>query len=156
MAKRQVPPVPRPGPRQHVEEIRFRVAMRDVDSVNIYYATYYEWMERATCELFGRSGHPISGVFAAGFAIPVVHSSCTYLMPVRMDEILCVQSWISHLGRRSFQLTHRFARASDGAPVAWGRTTHVWAKRPAMAAALPPPWFRALAAGTARSTRRRA
>jgi YbgC/YbaW family acyl-CoA thioester hydrolase len=125
--------------------MRFRVAMRDVDSVNIYYATYYEWMERAASEFFGRAGHPISGVFAAGFAIPVVHSSCTYLAPVGMDEILCVQSWVSDVGRSSFGITHRFVRASDDRPVAWGRVIHVWAKRPEMAAVTPPSWFQALA-----------
>lgn len=148
--------VPRPRPRQRVGEVRFRVAMRDMDSVNIYYATYYEWMDRATCELFGRAGHPISDVFATGFAIPVVHSSCTYLAPVRMDELLCVQSWVSDVGRSSFRITHRFARESDGVPVAWGRVTHVWAKRPEMAAVTPPSWFQALASarGGAGSTRR--
>jgi YbgC/YbaW family acyl-CoA thioester hydrolase len=131
--------------------------MRDMDTVNIYYATYYEWMERATCELFGRAGHPISGVFAAGLGLPVVHSSCTYLAPVPMDEILRVVSWVSDVGRSSFTITHRFVRASDGGPVAWGRVTHVWVKRPEMTAVTPPAWFRTLAgvrAGAGRPRRR--
>jgi YbgC/YbaW family acyl-CoA thioester hydrolase len=136
-------PVPEPG--QPAHEMSVRVALRDMDSVNIYYSSYYEWMERALAEFLDRAGHPISGIFDGGRAIPVVHSECSYLAPVRLDDRLRLRSWVAALGRTSFTMAHVFTREADEMRVALGRVTHVWVERAEMRSIPVPDWFRATA-----------
>lgn len=119
--------------------------MGDVDAVNIYYATYYEWMDRALGEFFAQAGHPVSSVFEAGFAIPIVQSGCAYLSPVAMDEVLVVRTWIARTGRSSFTMAHDFIRTGDGGRVAHGVVDHVWARRAGMTPVAIPDWFASLA-----------
>jgi acyl-CoA thioester hydrolase len=134
------------GPRagQHVQALDFRVAMRDMDHANIYYSTYYEWMERVLGEFLAGVGHSVAEIFANGMAIPVVESRCSYLAPVALGELLRVRSWIVEMGRASFVMAHDFTRVRDGARVAYGEVTHVWVIRPAMTSVAAPEWFRAL------------
>lgn len=133
-----------PTPAQPVHEMTFRVCMRDMDHANIYFGTYYEWMDRAFADFLQSSGHSVREIFDAGLGIPIVESRCTYLTPVALDEVLCIRSWISGLGRTSFTVTHEFTRTSDGARVARGAITHVWIDRVTNKALEPPAWFRGL------------
>jgi YbgC/YbaW family acyl-CoA thioester hydrolase len=121
--------------------------MRDMDTVNIYYATYYEWMERSFGGLLAGAGHPASSIFASGLAFPIVESGCTYLAPVALDDLLRVRSWVAEVGRTSFTARHEFLRDPDGTVVARGFVTCVWARRPSMTPVPVPDWCRALAAG---------
>jgi len=133
---------PRPG--QVVHEMTFRVAMRDMDHANIYYAAYYEWMDRSFAEFVQKSGHSLREIFDGGFGAPIVESSCSYFAPVSLDDVLRVRSWISRMGRSSFTVTHDFTRVSDGARVARGSVTHVWVRRAQMESVPTPDWFRQL------------
>jgi YbgC/YbaW family acyl-CoA thioester hydrolase len=133
--------VPRPG--QPVHELRFRVALRDMDSVNIYYASYYEWMERSFGEFLDRAGHPISAIFGGGHALPVVRSECAYLAPVKLDDRLRLRSWVASVGRTSLTMAHAFTREADEARVAFGLVTHVWVDRAALSPLPVPDWLRA-------------
>jgi len=135
---------PRPG--QVVHEMTFRVCMRDMDHANIYYAAYYEWMERSAAEFFNAAGHPLAEIFGSGLGIPTVQSGCTYLAPVSLDDVLRVRTWVARMGRRSFTMAHEFTRVSDGRRVAQGFVTDVWVKRPEMEPTSPPEWFRRLTA----------
>jgi YbgC/YbaW family acyl-CoA thioester hydrolase len=130
-----------------VHELTFRVAMRDMDAVNIYYAAYYEWMERSLGEFFASAGHPVSAIFGSGLAFPTVQSGCTYRAPVSLDEVLRVRSWVSTVGRTSFTVRHEFSRDGQGELVAEGFATYVWVKRPEMTPIPVPDWIRSLAAG---------
>jgi acyl-CoA thioester hydrolase len=125
--------------------MRFRVALRDMDPVNIYYASYHEWMERSFGEFLDLAGHPISAIFGGGHALPVVRSECSYLAPVRLDERLRVRSWVAEVGRTSLTIAHAFTRDGDGARVAFGRVTHVWVDRSALRPLPVPDWLRACA-----------
>lgn len=145
-ASRDVPrlgaafPVPAPG--QPVHEMWFRVSLRDMDAVSIYYSSYYEWMERSLAEFLARAGHPISTIFDGGRALPVVRSECSYLAPVKLDDRLRVRSWVADLGRTSFTMAHAFTRENDEACVAFGLVTHVWVERAAMRPIPVPDWVR--------------
>lgn len=141
----------KPRPERTVQETVFRVCMRDMDQANIYYATYYEWMDRSFSEFVGRSGHSLREIFDTGFGVPIIESRCSYLAPVALDDVLRVRSWISRMGRTSFTMTHDFTRAGDEVRVARGGVIHVWVKRPEMTPTPPPDWFRRLGASPARS-----
>jgi acyl-CoA thioester hydrolase len=133
---------PEPKPEQAVEELVFRVCMRDVDHANIYYSAYYEWMDRSFSEFLHRAGHSLREVFASGLGIPIVESRCSYLAPVSLDDLIRIRMWISKLGRTSFVMTYDFTRVGDGVRVARGWVTHVWVKRPEMQPVPVPDWFR--------------
>ena len=133
-----------PPPDQAVQETVFRVAMRDMDQANIYYATYYEWMDRSFSEFVGRSGHWLREIFDTGFGVPIIESRCSYLAPVALDDVLRVRTWISRMGRTSFTMAHDFIRVGDELRVARGSVIHVWIERKGMRPVPVPDWFRRL------------
>ena len=132
-----------PGPDQLVGELTFRICLADMDHLNIYYAAYYEWMDRSFAEFLRQAGHSLAEVFDGGFAMPIVHSSCSYVAPVKLDDVLRVRSWLSSMRRTSFTLTHDFTRSSDGQRVARGTVT-LWVRVSGMEPTSPPDWFRKL------------
>ncbi len=135
-----------PKPNRVVHQITFRVCLRDMDSVNIYYATYYEWMERSLAEFLHHAGHPLAEIFDDGLALPAVQSGCSYFAPVKLGDVLQVRSWISEIGTTSFTMIHDFIRLSNGERVAQGFVIHVWVNRPEMEPTPLPSWFRKLSA----------
>lgn len=107
-----------------VAVLRRRVTMGDVDAVQIYAPTYFRWMDQGAMELWAQLGHPLSVVLAEGFGAPAVRASCEYLRPVFLDEIVESRTFVSRVGRASYDLEHLFF--SGGRQVARGRMTHVF------------------------------
>lgn len=101
------------------------VSMIDVDRYQIHFTAYYGWMDRAYHRLLQQAGVRIRDLLDAGVATPAVRSECDYLHPVHVDDRLTLWSWVTRIGRSSFQVRHQFADEL-GRVVAQGSVTHVY------------------------------
>ncbi|SDH12522.1 acyl-CoA thioester hydrolase, YbgC/YbaW family [Sinosporangium album] len=103
---------------------RQRVAMTDVDLVQINFRAYFRWMDHAYMQILIDLGHPLSRLLEAGSATPAVDARCNYRRPVSLDDEVDVLSWISTVGTSSYEVTHAFTHRRD--LVAIGSVKHVW------------------------------
>jgi YbgC/YbaW family acyl-CoA thioester hydrolase len=84
---------------------RRRVAMADVDSAQIlYFASPFRWLEAQFTDFLAEIGRPLSGLLAQGLGMPIVKSSCEYLLPLSLDDVVEQQLVAEHVGRTSFSI----------------------------------------------------
>jgi YbgC/YbaW family acyl-CoA thioester hydrolase len=121
-----------------------RVAMKDVDVHQIHYMTYFGWADVGMAELLAHLGHPTSSLMSDDMGLPVVASSCTYEVPLYLDDVAVVVSHFERPGRTSVSTIHEVFRQGDGARVAVVENRHVMTHRDR---AVPlPGWLRGAAA----------
>lgn len=105
---------------------RYRVSMFDVDVVFIYFASYYQWMDRGFQLLLGECELPLGQMIQEGYSFPAVQSGCTYFEPARLDDDIEVVTRVCAVGRSSVDVRHKFLNANTGTQVAEGRVVHVY------------------------------
>lgn len=104
-----------------------RISMGDVDQVMAFYGRYFSWMDDGLCELLALLGRPLRDLLADGYGLPVVSTSCRYVRPVGLDDLLRIETAVVTVRRTSFDIGH--VMTLDGEVVAQGWTTHVWVAR---------------------------
>jgi acyl-CoA thioester hydrolase len=114
--------------------------MVDVDLEQINFCTYFRWMDIAYTQMLVDLGHPLSELLATGISTPIVNARCSYRIPVGLDDLLDIRSWISDIGRSSYQVNHEFSRAKE--VVAKGAVKHVWITRDPPQPVEVPTWLR--------------
>jgi acyl-CoA thioesterase FadM len=124
-----------------LDEARLRVAMADVDAAAIlYFATPYRWQELLFTGWMQSIGHPVSGLLGSGSGCPAVHSSCSYLRPLRLDDFVRCELSCDEVGRTSFEIALRGYEDASGELAVQTATRHVWVEG---GAATPVPhWLR--------------
>jgi YbgC/YbaW family acyl-CoA thioester hydrolase len=123
---------------------RFRVAMIDVDLVQIHFAAYFQWMDRGLQEILSQPGAMTTGqMLAAGFGTPMVATQCTFFKPARLGDLIDVYSSIIRCGRSSFDVEHIFFN-EPGERLARAITTQVYIELASQRPQPLPEWLRAL------------
>ncbi len=108
---------------RHITKLRVRYA--DTDQMGIaYYANYFVWFEEARTEYFRENGYPYTKVEENGVYLPVVEASCSYKAPARYDDLLEIQTEVTHHTRTS--MTFGYKIFCDGKLNAEGKTAHVF------------------------------
>lgn len=80
----------------------------------IYFPTYYTYMSEAEQLMFDELGLPMADQIRRGTAMPVVHSECDYIAPVRAGDVLTQVVELEAGGRSTITLWHEFRDASTG------------------------------------------
>jgi 4-hydroxybenzoyl-CoA thioesterase len=111
-----------PDPRTAAQVTR-RVSIANVDHAQIFYVTYFLWMQDGYEELVRLLGHPIELHRREGVVTPIAQAGCEFVRPVVLGEEVQSLSQITRCGRSSFDVRHEFRR--DGEVVAFGSITHV-------------------------------
>jgi YbgC/YbaW family acyl-CoA thioester hydrolase len=127
----------------YVSQTRHRVAMVDVDLVQINFTAYFRWMDLGYVQLLSDLGHPLSELLASGMGTPVVDARCNYLAPVGLDDVVDARTWVSNVGRSSYLVNHEFV--CRGTPVARGVLKHVWIGLQPQQSLSAPEWLRSAA-----------
>lgn len=139
---------PERGSENHGARQRFRVAMIDVDIVQIHFAAYFQWMDRGLQEILSQPGAMSTAqMLAAGFGTPMVAIQCTFSKPARLGDIVEAYSHIIRCGRSSFDVEHLFLNA-QGERLARAVTTQVYIELASQRPQPLPEWLRALQAPT--------
>ncbi|GAC1314243.1 MAG: hypothetical protein NVSMB27_49760 [Ktedonobacteraceae bacterium] len=133
-------------PTNHEVRQRFRVAMIDVDLVQIHFAAYFQWMDRGMQEILSQPGAmPTEQMLAIGFGTPMVAIQCTFSKPARLGDFIEVHSRIIRCGRSSFDVEHVFYN-EQGERLARAVTTQVYIELASQRPQPLPEWLRALQA----------
>ncbi len=104
----------------HTTTARVRYAETDQGGV-VYHATYLYWFEIGRTELMRTTGFPY-GEFERqrGLLLQVVEAHLDYRHPARYDDVVRIESWLTHFRRVQFTVNHRILRDSDGSMLAEG------------------------------------
>ena len=83
-----------------------RVRWGDVDAAEIiFYGSYIRFFEFAESEMFRSLGFPYGQLFdRLDIWLPRRHIECDFLVPARLDDLLEVSCWVSHIGQSSIRL----------------------------------------------------
>ena len=94
--------------------IKVRVYYEDTDAAGIvYYANYLRFLERGRTEFLRTLGHDQRELMQEGVAFAVRAVSAEFLKPARLDDLLDVETAVSHLGRVQLSFAQRIARRDD-------------------------------------------
>ena len=94
--------------------MQVRVYYEDTDAAGIvYYANYLRFLERGRTEFLRSLGHDQRELMQEGVAFAVRAVSAEFLKPARLDDLLDVETAVSHLGRAQLSFAQRIARRDD-------------------------------------------
>lgn len=100
------------------------VRWEDIDAAGIInYQAYLRFFGLAEAELLRSAGLNYRFLFEElGIWLPRVRVECNFHRPVKLDELLVVEAYFSHIGRTSIQLDFEVRRRTDRSDaVATGR-----------------------------------
>jgi acyl-CoA thioester hydrolase len=109
---------------RHVTTTANLVGMIDVDLVQIHFASYMAWVDRAFSTLLEELGQPLQEILGSGGGTPVVDLHCSYRSPVGLGDRLLTRTWVHRVGTSSFTVRHEFTCEERVAAVV--DATHVW------------------------------
>jgi len=127
-----------------INETRVRVRYAETDQMRVaYHSNYFIWFEVGRVELMRQLGYAYRDIERAGFFIAVADARCRYKAPARYDEELIVRTHLKNLRQTMVQFGYELLRASDGALLAEGETTHVVTDKKLNVAPLPEEYMKA-------------
>ncbi|NLY55884.1 MAG: acyl-CoA thioesterase [Firmicutes bacterium] len=88
----------------------------------VYHANYFVWFELGRTELMRAAGFAYTRVEADGFRLPVHEVKCHYHRPAKYDDLVTVETVITHLSPARIDFAYRITR--DGELLATGETVH--------------------------------
>jgi acyl-CoA thioester hydrolase len=108
-------------------EVRLRVRYAETDQMGVaYHANHFIWFEVGRVEFLRALGFSYREMEQEdGCFIAVVDARCRYKMPVRYDDEIIVRTHLENVRGSLVHFGYELLRASDGALLAQGETTHV-------------------------------
>jgi acyl-CoA thioester hydrolase len=102
-----------------VHRFPIRVYYEDTDAGGIvYHSNYLNFAERARTELVRGLGISQQRLLVDdGTAFAVRSVSIEFLRPARLDDLLCVETWVRAVGGASLELEQTIRRDDDGTEV---------------------------------------
>lgn len=116
-----------------------RVSVGDVDHTQIFFNTYFRWMQEAFEEVLRQLGQPVEGHRRSGVQTAIVSAHCDYVNPAVLGDEVEVFTWIDTVGTTSFRVEHEFYRGDVS--LARGHVTYVCVG-PTNTAVRVPGWLR--------------
>lgn len=95
--------------------VREYVRWEDIDAAGIInYQAYLRFFGLAEVELFRSCGLSYKTLFEElGIWLPRVHVECDFHHPVRLDDLLIVETWFGKIGTSSVHLEFEVKRSED-------------------------------------------
>lgn len=104
----------------HVTRARARYAETDVGGV-VYHSNYLYWFEIGRTEMMRDSGHRYSHFERdRGLLLTVAETHLEYRSPVRYDDLVRIESWLTDFKRVQFTVRHRISTEETGTLAATG------------------------------------
>jgi len=108
-------------------ESRLRVRYAETDQMGVaYHANHFIWFEVGRVELLRQLGFSYRDMEQMDNCfIAVVDARCRYKAPVRYDDEVIVRTHLKNVRETVIHFGYELLRASDGALLAEGETTHI-------------------------------
>ncbi len=110
-----------------VNETRLRVRYAETDQMGVvYHSNHFVWFEVGRVELLRQLGFSYRDMESKdGCFIAVAEAKCRYRAPVRYDEEVLVRTQLLNVRDSVIHFGYELRRATDGALLAEGETTHI-------------------------------
>ena len=119
--------------------VEIRVRYIEIDQMGVVNnVNYFRWLEEGRVELLRNLGKPLIEIERAGTILMIAETQCNYLKPARYDELLVLETWISHVGNKSIRFDYRVARKDDDKEIARAYTVHVTTDKTGKSKPIPP------------------
>jgi len=122
-----------------VNETRIRVRYAETDQMGIvYHANHFIWFEVGRVEFLRQLGFSYKDMEKQDDCfIAVVDARCRYKSPALYDDEVIVRTRLKNIRESVIHFGYELVRASDGAVLAEGETTHIVADSQMRKTALP-------------------
>jgi len=110
-----------------IHETRFRVRYAETDQMGVvYHANHFIWFEVGRVEFLRQLGFSYKDMEKQDdFFIAVVDARCRYKAPALYDDEVIVRTRLKNIRESVIHFGYELVRASDGAVLAEGETTHI-------------------------------
>ena len=140
-------------PTARVGEVRLRVRYDETDQMGVvYHANYFIWFEVGRVELLRQLGFSYRDMEQDDHCfIAVVDARCRYKAPARYDDEIIVRTHLKNVRESLVHFGYELLRASDGALLAEGETTHIVTDAEMKVRAIPQQYVKVFREATGRS-----
>ncbi|MDX2139333.1 MAG: acyl-CoA thioesterase [Chloroflexota bacterium] len=108
----------------------FKVRHYECDAYgHVNNANYLRYMEQAAIEASAAVGYDDARYTALGTMWLIRETDIEYLLPLKMDDVVAVKTWVADFRRVRSQRRYEFTRVGDGALVARATTDWVYMDR---------------------------
>jgi acyl-CoA thioester hydrolase len=120
-------------------ETTVRVRYAETDQMGVvYHSNHFIWFEVGRVEFMRQLGVTYRDMERDhGFFIAVVDARCRYKAPAKYDDEVIVRTHLKNARESMVHFGYELLRASDGALLAEGETTHIVIDREMKIAAIP-------------------
>jgi acyl-CoA thioester hydrolase len=115
------------NPLSAINETRIRVRYAETDQMGIvYHANHFIWFEVGRVEFLRQLGFSYKDMEKQDDCfIAVVDARCRYKAPALYDDEVIVRTRLKNIRESVIHFGYELVRASDGAVLAEGETTHI-------------------------------
>lgn len=111
----------------YINETTLKVRYVETDQMGVvHHSNYYAWFEVGRGEFIKESGMSYKEMEEHNILIPLVESSCKYIVAARYDDIVIIRSWIQKLSPVKVIFNYEVIREQDGVLLSRGSTTHAF------------------------------
>ena len=127
-----------------VNETRIRVRYAETDQMGVvYHANHFIWFEVGRVEFLRQVGFSYKDMEQHDNCfIAVVDARCRYKAPALYDDEVIVRTRLKNIRESVIHFGYELVRASDGAVLAEGETTHIVADSNMQKTTLPAKYMR--------------
>jgi len=114
----------------YINETKIKVRYVETDQMGIvHHSNYYPWFEVGRTEFIKEIGMTYSDMEAQNVMLPLVESSCKYIIGAKYEEELTIQTWIEELTGAKIVFKYQVVRDLDGKVIAKGSTIHAFVNK---------------------------
>jgi acyl-CoA thioester hydrolase len=137
-----------------IGETTVRVRYAETDQMGVvYHSNFIIWFEVGRVELLRDMGFDYRKMeIEDDCGIAVVDVRCRYRAPAFYDDVIRIQTRLTHLRRKVLHFRYELSRSSDNALLAEGETVHVVVNSKMKPHTLPDKYYEAFACAVEKET----
>lgn len=114
----------------YINETKIKVRYVETDQMGIvHHSNYYPWFEVGRTEFIKITGMSYSDMETENVMLPLVESSCKYIIGAKYEDELTIQTWIEELTGAKVIFNYQVVRDADSKVIAKGSTTHAFVNK---------------------------
>jgi acyl-CoA thioester hydrolase len=118
--------------------VEIRVRYIEIDQMGVVNnVNYFRWLEEGRVELLRDLGVPLVQIEKDDTFLMIVETHCNYMAPARYDELLVMETWVSHVGNKSMRFDYQVSRRDSGQIIATAHSVHVTTDRTGKSKPIP-------------------
>ncbi|GKU27660.1 acyl-CoA thioesterase [Clostridium folliculivorans] len=114
----------------NISETKIKVRYVETDQMGIvHHSNYYAWFEVGRTEFIKESGISYSDMENNGIMMPLVESSCRYMVGAKYEDEVTIKTWVEELNGAKVVFSYEVIRDDDNITLARGKTIHAFVNK---------------------------